>query len=77
MDVEKKFTDQIVNRVILLNSLFAAAVLAVFLITRSEPTTLVACWFGSFTGELLIMGGIKITKTKQASAPPQDQQGPL
>lgn len=55
----------IVATVILLNVLFSAAVLYVFLRTSSEPSTLVVSWFAFTTGELFMLSTIKKTKTKK------------
>lgn len=57
-----KFSSAIVSLVILLNVLFAAAVLYVFLQTGSEPMTLVGCWFAFTTGELWLLASIKKRK---------------
>lgn len=63
--MQERFSDKIVKIVILLNSVFAAAIIAVFLITRQEPTVLVGSWFGSFTLELLILARIRIEKVRK------------
>lgn len=57
----------IVFFVIMLNSLFAIGVLAVYWHTGSEPTALIAAWFSFTTGELLMMAGIKYNKIKSGS----------
>lgn len=49
---------------VLLNVLFAAAVLYVFLRMGSEPTALVVAWFAFTTGELWLLAGIKKSKLK-------------
>ncbi len=51
--------------VILLNILFTAAVLYVFLQTGSEPITLIGCWFAFTTGELWMLSSIKKTKVRK------------
>ena len=51
--------------VILLNILFTAAVLYVFLQTGSEPMTLIGCWFAFTTGELWMLSSIKKTKVNK------------
>lgn len=58
----------IVAAVIALNSLFAAAVLAVFWHTGSEPGALVAAWFTFTTGELWALSSIKKCKQKADAA---------
>lgn len=56
--------------VIVLNATFAAAILYLILLTQvPEPKTLITCWFGFTTVELVAMAGIKITKTK--NPPPE------
>lgn len=54
-----KFSKRIVALVIFLNTIFAAAVLYVFLRTSAEPTVLVGCWFAFTTGELWMLSSIK------------------
>jgi hypothetical protein len=60
----RKFSKWIVALVILLNALFTGAVLFVFLRVGSEPTTLVAAWFGFTTGELWLLSGITREKVR-------------
>lgn len=60
-----KYSKKIVMAVIVLNGLFASAVLYVFLRTGAEPTTLVAAWFAFTTGELWLLSGIKKTEIKK------------
>lgn len=62
---EGRFSKRIVSLVILLNVVFAAAVLYVFLRTSSEPTVLVGCWFAFTTGELWMLSSIKKRKPKE------------
>jgi hypothetical protein len=54
-----KFSKFVVVLVILLNTLFAAAVLYAFLRVGAEPATLVGAWFAFTTGELLALAGIR------------------
>jgi len=54
-----KFSKIIVSLVILLNVLFTAGVLYVFLKIGSEPMTLISCWFAFTTGELWLLATIK------------------
>ena len=54
-----KFSKIIVSLVILLNVLFTAGVLYVFLKVSSEPMTLISCWFAFTTGELWLLATIK------------------
>lgn len=62
---KREFSKGIVTLVILLNTIFAAAVLYVFLKTNgSEPTALITAWFGFTTGELWFLS--KITREKKA-----------
>ena len=64
-DILKKYSKKIVVAVIILNVLFAAAVLYVFLKTSAEPTTLVVAWFAFTTGELWLLSGIKKAEIKK------------
>ena len=64
-----RFSKIIVALVILLNALFTGAVLFVFLRVGSEPTTLVATWFGFTTGELWLLAGIKREKVRKDANP--------
>lgn len=54
-----KYSKFIVALVILLNTIFTAAVLYVFLRVGTEPTTLIGAWFAFTTGELWLLAGIK------------------
>ncbi len=62
---KNRFSKFIVTLVILLNILFTAAVLYVFMITGSEPMTLIGCWFAFTTGELWMLSSIKKSKVKK------------
>jgi len=62
---KNRFSKFIVTVVILLNILFTAAVLYVFLQTGSEPMTLIGCWFAFTTGELWMLSSIKKTKLRK------------
>ncbi len=57
----------IVALVIILNALFTAAVLYVFRITSTEPTTLIVSWFSFTTGELWLLASIKKKKVKEGN----------
>lgn len=63
-----KFSKMIVAVVVLLNVLFTTAVLMVYWHTGSEPTALIAAWFGFTTGELWMLSCIKKTETKTEGA---------
>jgi hypothetical protein len=54
-----KFSKLIVSLVILLNAAFTVAVLFIFYKVGTEPTTLIAAWFGFTTVELWALAGIK------------------
>lgn len=54
-----KFSKFIVTLVILLNVGFTVAVLYAFLRVGSEPTALIAAWFGFTTIELWALAGIR------------------
>lgn len=62
-----KFSKWIVSLVIILNIVFSAVVLYVFLKIGSEPTTLIGCWFAFTTGELWFLSGIKKKELEQNS----------
>jgi hypothetical protein len=54
-----KFSKVIVSLVIALNIIFTLAVLYIFYRVGTEPTALIAAWFGFTTGELWFLAGIK------------------
>lgn len=60
-----RYSKWIVALVILLNTGFAGAVLYAFLRIGSEPTALVAAWFGFTTVELWTLAGITKAKVTQ------------
>ena len=60
-----RYSKWIVALVILLNTGFAGAVLYGFLRVGSEPTALVAAWFGFTTVELWTLAGITKAKVTQ------------
>jgi hypothetical protein len=62
---KNKFSKAIVTAVVLLNTIFTAAVLYVFLKIGSEPVTLIGCWFAFTTGELWMLSSIKKTKVNK------------
>ncbi len=64
---KNRFSKAVVAAVVMLNTVFTAAVLYVFLRTGSEPTTLIAAWFAFTTGELWLLSGITKTKVKNES----------
>ena len=74
---QEPFMDNMVRTVIWLNCIFAILVLAVFVIKGQEPTTLVQCWFVSFTAELLAMAAIKIKKNHQSKYSSDDDKPPI
>ena len=53
--------------VILLNVVFTAAVLYIFLQVGSEPQVLIGAWFAFTTGELWMLASIKKKKVKEGS----------
>ena len=57
-----KFSKFVVSIVILLNVIFAIAVLYVFLRVGNEPSTLVGAWFAFTTGELWALSTIRKKK---------------
>ena len=60
-----RYSKFIVALVILLNAAFAFVTLYVFLKTSTEPTALIAAWFGFTTGELWMLKDIKKTEIKE------------
>lgn len=59
---KSNFSKKIVVSVILLNIIFTAAIMWLFLQTGNEPMTLVGAWFGFTTIELWSLASIKKTK---------------
>ncbi len=74
MKKKNRFSKFIVAVVIILNILFTAAVLYVFLKTGSEPMTLVGCWFAFTTGELWMLSSIKKSKVKKRGGKRNEDQ---
>lgn len=70
---KNKFSKFIVTLVILLNILFTAVVLYIFMQTGSEPMTLIGCWFAFTTGELWMLSSIKKSKVKKEGENNEDQ----
>lgn len=62
---KNRFSKFIVILVVLLNIIFTAAVLYIFMRTGSEPMTLIGCWFAFTTGELWMLSSIKKSKVKK------------
>ena len=61
-----RFSKFIVTLVILLNVVFTAAVLYIFLQVGSEPQVLIGAWFAFTTGELWMLSSIKKKKVKES-----------
>lgn len=59
-----RYSKWIVALVILLNTVFAGAVLYAFLRVGSEPTSLIVAWFAFTTGELWLLSGITREKVR-------------
>ena len=59
-----KYSKLIVASIIIMNALFASAILYVFLKTSSEPAVLVGAWFAWTTGELWALSKIKRSEGK-------------
>lgn len=70
---KNRFSKGIVTLVIILNILFTAAVLYVFLKTGNEPMTLIGAWFTFTTGELWMLSTIKKTKVKKEGENSENQ----
>jgi len=61
-----KFSKLIVLAVVILNAVFTAAILYVFLKTDGdEPTSLVTAWFAFTTTELFSLSRIKVNEIKK------------
>ncbi len=60
-----RFSKKIVVLIVVLNIIFAAAVLIVFWHTGSEPAALVAAWFAFTTGELWALSKVTREKNKK------------
>lgn len=60
-----RFSKFIVTLVILLNVVFTAAVLYIFLQVGSEPQVLIGAWFAFTTGELWMLSSIKKKEVKE------------
>ena len=59
------YSKLVVSLIIILNILFTAAVLYIFLQTSSEPAALIAAWFSFTTGELWMLASIKKKKVER------------
>ena len=62
---KNRFSKVIVAAVVVLNTIFTAAVLYVFLKVGSEPVALIGAWFAFTTGELWMLSSIKKSKVKK------------
>ena len=62
---KNQFSKLVVSIIIILNVLFAAGVLYVFLKVGNEPSTLVLSWFGFTGGELWMLSSIKKRKIRK------------
>lgn len=62
--VMMKYSKLIVASIIIMNAMFAVAILYVFLKTSAEPTVLVGAWFAWTTGELWALSKIKCNEKK-------------
>lgn len=73
--IKKKgvYSKLIVAVVIMLNVIFTAAVLFVFLKTGNEPSTLITAWFAFTTGELFMLSSIKKVKEKKKGKGDKDE----
>ena len=69
-----KYSKFIVALVILLNVLFTAAVLYIFLRIGTEPTSLIAAWFAFTTGELWMLATITKHKIKHGVEDDEEEE---
>ena len=60
-----RFSKKIVSAVVILNTVFAAAVFYVFCKVGSEPTALIGAWFAFTTTELWQLASIKKKEAKK------------
>lgn len=72
--VKGRYSKFMVAVVILLNAIFTAAVLYIFLKVGSEPVTLIGCWFGFTTGELWMLTSIKKTKVSKKNNESEEEK---
>lgn len=70
---KNQFSKVIVTLVVILNVLFTAGVLYVFLHTGNEPITLIGCWFAFTTTELLLLSNIKKQKIKKETKESEEE----
>jgi len=68
------FSKLIVTLVVLLNTLFATAVLYVYLKVGSEPVALIGAWFSFTTGELWMLSAIRKKKAQPINPIEQEEQ---
>lgn len=66
------FSKLIVSFVIIVNVIFTASVLYVFLKTSSEPIALIGSWFAFTTVEVWQLATIKKSKVKKDSGKDED-----
>lgn len=62
-----RYSKFIVALVILMNAAFAIAVLFIFFRIGTEPTALIAAWFGFTTVELWALAGIKKKEVEEGN----------
>ncbi len=60
-----RYSKAIVFLVVVLNAFAFAAILYAFIQVKTEPTALIAAWFGFTTGELWLLAGIRKAKVKK------------
>ena len=60
-----KFSKKIVTLIVMLNVLYAGAVLALLFLGGNEPTVLTGAWFAFTTGELWLLTNVKKAKIKE------------
>lgn len=72
LNVKNRFSKFIVAAVVILNAIFTAAVLYVFLKVGSEPVVLIGAWFGFTTGELWLVASVTKAKVKNKNKDCED-----
>lgn len=71
---KNRFSKFIVTLVIIMNSIFTAAVLYVFVKVGNEPMALIGAWFTFTTGELWMLSSIKKSKVNKKDGENNENQ---
>lgn len=71
---KNRFSKFIVTLVIIMNIIFTAAVLYVFVKVGNEPMALIGAWFTFTTGELWMLSSIKKSKVNKKDGENNENQ---